>query len=71
MNPMLDPPKNGNPSMEKTQSIESWQKNRQKFRNGNSTETLTIKHNSANALDNYQLLTEGKLDSLSSVRKPN
>lgn len=52
MNPMSKQTRNGTPSMEKTQSIESWQKNRQKFRNGNRTEILTIVRHQTEELDN-------------------
>ena len=52
MNPTTKQTRNRTPSMEKTQSIEKKKKNRQKFRNGNRTEILTIVRHQTEELDN-------------------
>ena len=52
MNNMSKQTRNETPSMEKTQSIEKKKKNRQKFRNGNRTEILTIVRHQTEELDN-------------------
>lgn len=52
MKPMSKRQRTGNQSMEKNPPTESLQKSRQKFRNGNRTEFLTIVRQQTEELDN-------------------